>query len=343
MSWKRKCTRSSSVLFPPGPRDLAGVSGVSLSRLQRRKILILGAGGRLGARLTHAYGRDHAVQALGRKEADLGRPEQLAELLRAADPEVVINCAAMTNVDACETERELAETVNAVAPGVLGQVCSSLGARLIHVSTDYVFSGENNEPYNEQDVPRPLSWYGETKRRGEENVMESDPRHAVVRVAWVFGPDRDSFIDKALHTAMRGETVRAVADKYSSPTYTLDAAAALAGLLADEAAGGIYHLCNRGVCSWREWAQAGIDAAIRLGVPIRAPVVEPIKLSDLAVMKARRPIHTVLACGRLEALLGQPMRSWPEAVADYVRLLRDEGRITPGAGGSEGVSDRALR
>ncbi len=283
------------------------------------------------------------MQALGRRDADLGRPEHLAELVRAAAPEVVINCAAMTNVDACETERDLAETVNAVAPGVLGRACSDLGARLIHVSTDYVFSGEKDTPYDEQDTPKPLSRYGETKRRGEVNAMASDPRHAVVRVAWVFGPDRDSFVDKALHAAIRGETVRAVADKFSSPTYTVDAAAALAGLFADHAAGGMYHLCNRGVCSWQEWAQAGINEAIRLGVPIANPVVEPIKLSDLAVMKARRPVYTVLGCDRLEGLLGRPMRSWPEAVADYVRLLREEGRLTPGDGGGVGANDRPLR
>lgn len=264
---------------------------------------------------------------LGRREADLGIPAAVAELVRTQAPDLVINCAAMTNVEACEEDEDAARIINAEAPAAIGEAAAEAGARLIHISTDYVFSGEARAPYAEDDAPEPISCYGMTKREGEQAVLAADERHAVVRVSWVFGPDRDSFIDKALATALRGDPVQAVADKYSSPTYTLDVAEALRALMADEAPGGVYHLCNRGVCSWRDWAQEAIDAAARLGLPVTDKRVEPLCLDDLKAMVAKRPVYSPMSCTRLEALCGHPMRPWQEAVADYVRLLRDTGRL----------------
>lgn len=292
------------------------------------KILILGAGGRLGAALVREWSPIAEVQALGRKDADLSAPALVADLVRAAAPDLVVNCAAMTNVDICETERALAETVNATAPGVIAQAANSAGGRVVHISTDYVFSGDATQPYAEDDVPQPVSWYGETKRRGEVAVLAAGEHHAVVRVAWVFGPDRDSFIDKALHSALRGGEVRAVADKFSSPTYTLDVAEALKPFFHEGSPGGIYHVCNRGVCTWQQWAQEAIDSALRLGVAVPTQIVEPLKLSDIKAMVAQRPIYSPMSCARIEALLAHPMRGWRAAVTDYVRLLRDEGRLT---------------
>jgi dTDP-4-dehydrorhamnose reductase len=184
------------------------------------------------------------------------------------------------------------------------------------------------EPYAEDARPDPISWYGETKRQCEEQVLAAGDRHAIVRVAWVFGPDRDSFVDKALQTALRGEPVKAVADKWSSPSYTLDIAEALRVLWrSDNAPGGIYHVCNRGVCTWRDWAEEGINAAAALGLPVKTREVEPLKLADITAMVAQRPVYTPMTCTRIEGLLGRPLRSWQEAVADYVRLLSEEGRL----------------
>ncbi len=292
------------------------------------RIVILGAGGRLGAALARAFKEDSQVLPLGRQQANLSNPLQVVELVRQANPSIVINCAAMTNVDACETERALAATVNAEAPGTIAAACTEIGARLIHISTDYVFSGEAGSPYAEDAVPGPLSWYGETKLQGELAVLAAGSRHDVVRVSWVFGPDRDSFVDKALQTARRGEPVKAVADKISSPTCTMDVAAALRPLFAAQAPGGIYHVCNQGACTWQDWAQAALDAAIESGINLATQNVEPIKLADLTAMMARRPVYSAMSCRRIEELMGgRSMRPWREAVRDYVRLLVAEGRL----------------
>lgn len=283
------------------------------------KTVILGAGGRLGAALAREYAKQHEVLAWGRKEADLTAPGRVADMIREAKPAIVINCAAMTNVDECETERDKARVINAEAPGAIARASASIGARMIHISTDYVFSGEKAEPYAEDDEPEPVSWYGETKLAGEKAVLDADARHAVVRVSWVFGPDRDSFVDKALQTAMRGETVKAVADKWSSPAYTADIAEALKFLIPSDAPGGIYHVCNAGVCTWLDWGAQAIAEAAESGVlKIKTPV-EPLRLSEITAMVARRPVRSSMSCRRIEALMGRPMRAWQEAVSDYVR------------------------
>jgi dTDP-4-dehydrorhamnose reductase len=277
--------------------------------------------------LARTYVADGEVHGLGRAEGDLSDPAACANHVRAEQPAIVINSAALTNVDVCETERDLARTVNADAAGALARACTEVGARLIQISTDYVFSGQAQEPYAEDAAPEPISWYGQTKLEGEQQVMAADGQHAVVRVAWVFGPDRDSFVDKAVQTSLRGEPVKAVADKWSSPSYTLDIAGALRALFAPSAPGGIYHVCNRGVCTWRDWAEEGITVAAALGAPVQTRTVEPLRLADIAAMIAKRPVYSPLSCARIEALIGRAMRSWQEAVADYLRLLGEEGRL----------------
>jgi dTDP-4-dehydrorhamnose reductase len=283
------------------------------------RIVILGAGGRLGAALARDYAADHDVIAWGRQTADLGDPDKVANMIRQAAPDIVINSAAMTNVDECEKERAKSELVNAAAPGTVAKAATDVGARLIHISTDYVFSGEKKIPYAEDDEPAPVSWYGETKWAGERAVMDADARHAVVRVSWVFGPDRDSFVDKALQTAMRGEPVKAVADKWSSPSYTADIGAALKVLMDPGAPGGIYHVCNSGICTWLDWAAEAMAVAEQAGILAPGPKPEPLRLADISAMVARRPVHTSMTCRRIEELLGRPMRPWQQAVADYVQ------------------------
>src|SRR5437763_16100477 len=154
------------------------------------EIVILGAGGRLGAALAREYREKFNVVAFSHTQLDLANAKQIREKLSALDFDVLINCAAVTNVDLCESQREQAFAINAEAPRLLAQICSEKKAKLIHFSTDYVFDGEKGQPYVETDRAKPISVYGESKRAGEENVLAMQDRHFVVRVSWVFGPDR---------------------------------------------------------------------------------------------------------------------------------------------------------
>jgi dTDP-4-dehydrorhamnose reductase len=293
------------------------------------KIVIVGAGGRLGAALMRAYRDDFDVIGYNHAQLDLGNIELIRATLAPLEFDVLINSAAQTNVDRCETHRDEAFLLNAEAPRVIAQVCKERGARMIHVSTDYVFDGEKRDPYVEDDPAEPISVYGESKREGEHRVLEADARHLVLRVSWVFGPDRPSFIDNILNRARENEEVTAVADKFSTPTYTEDIAEALRPVIVaaggDRGAGvndpgynGILHFANTGACSWQEYAQWALDCCHSLGVPMRATKIGPVRLSDMKNFIARRPVHSVLSTARYETLTKTKPSPWRDAVAEYV-------------------------
>ena len=200
------------------------------------KIVILGAGGRLGAALMREYREKYDVVGFDHAQLDLSNLEGLREKVGATTFDVLINAAAFTNVDACETERDRAFRINAEAPGVLAEICNEKDAKLIHFSTDYVFDGEKRAPYTEEDQANPISAYGESKLAGEKNVLAADDRHLVVRVSWVFGPDRPSFVDAMIKRAQQDEKIDAISDKFSTPTYTHDIADMLPQLVLEPTA-----------------------------------------------------------------------------------------------------------
>src|SRR5438874_4172017 len=258
-----------------------------------RSIIIIGANGRLGAALTRQYQRAFSVKAFARSQLDLGKLDQVRSTLSETEFDLLINCAALTNVDYCESHRNEAVLINAQAPRLLAEICSAKSARMIHISTDYVFDGKQDTPYIEEDPPAPLSVYAESKLAGVEEVLAVSPKNLVVRLSWVFGPDKPSFIDQIIQRAREDETVAAVADKFSSPTYTIDAANWLR-LAWENDAQGILHLCNSGGCSWQEWAQYAIDVCHNLGVSLKADRVRLV-FSHLGLTVGdflkRRPAH----------------------------------------------------
>jgi dTDP-4-dehydrorhamnose reductase len=263
------------------------------------------------------------VRGFNHAQLDLGAPSELRGTLGALEFDALINAAALTNVDYCEDHRNKALQLNATAPGVLAEICREKGARFIHVSTDYVFDGEKREPYTEEDAAEPISVYGESKRAGEVQVLKANEGALVVRVSWVFGPDRSSFVDAMLKKARTEEEIAAVADKFSTPTYTKDIAALLRPFVAgitDPGATGILHLANTGSCSWQEYAQWALDCCHRFGVPMRAKTVGASSLSEMKNFVARRPVSTVLATEKYERLAKNAPRDWHEAVEDYVRI-----------------------
>jgi dTDP-4-dehydrorhamnose reductase len=282
------------------------------------KILILGAGGRLGAALLREYRDKHDIAGFNHAQLDLARLSDVRRTLDAMNFDVLINTAALTNVDACETERERAFLINAEAPGILAEICNAKEAKLIHFSTDYVFDGEKRGPYMEEDEANPISLYGQSKLAGERSVLAAEDGHLVVRVSWVFGPDRPSFIDAMIKRAQQDENVDAVADKFSTPTYTHDLAQILPQFFDHAVEGGILHFANTGRCSWQEYAQWALDCCREAGISLKATTVGALKLSDMTNWNARRPVYSVLSTSKYTELTGTTPRAWREAVADYI-------------------------
>jgi dTDP-4-dehydrorhamnose reductase len=282
------------------------------------KIAVIGAGGRLGAALMREYRNKFDLIGFDHQALDLGNTGQLREKIGTLDADVVINCAALTNVDFCETHRDEAFRINAEAPGVLAKICRDKNAKLIHFSTDYVFDGKKREAYTEEDEPNPISVYGESKRAGEQNVLAVRDRHLVVRVSWVFGPDRPSFIDGLIKWAQENDRVDAVADKFSTPTYTIDIAEMLRYNVARDYSG-ILHFANTGECSWQEYGQWALDCCWSFGISIKAKTVGALELKDMKNWVARRPVYSVLSRARYSALTGTSPRAWRDAVVDYIR------------------------
>jgi dTDP-4-dehydrorhamnose reductase len=314
------------------------------------KIVILGARGRLGAALVREYGDKFEVTGFNRAQLDLSDLSGVRQKLREISFDILINAAGFTNVDLCEAQSDHAFLINAEAPRILAEVCADKNARLIHFSTDYVFDGEKRQPYTEEDEASPISIYGESKLGGEKNVLIARGENLVVRVSWVFGPDRPSFIDAMIQQAQENEQVEAVADKFSTPTYTLDIAGMLGGILDDwsrralgpdgpaagrlqgrdfagdtpaatEAAAdysGILHFANAGKCSWQEYAQWAVDCCREAGLSPKAKTVGARKLKDMTNWVARRPAYSVLSTARYTQLTGISPRTWREAVSDYI-------------------------
>src|SRR6266508_5916637 len=223
------------------------------------KIVIIGAGGRLGAALMREYRDKYNVAGFNHAQLELSKLNDVREKLRPTNFDVLINAAAFTNVDLCETERDRAYLINAEAPALLANICRDKAAKLIHFSTDYVFDGKKRTPYTEEDEANPISVYGASKLAGEKNVLAAENRNFVVRVSWVFGPDRPSFVDAMIKQAQESERVDAITDKFSAPTYTHDIARMLPQFFDRDVEGSILHFANAGKCSWQEYAQWALD------------------------------------------------------------------------------------
>ena len=292
------------------------------------KIVIIGAGGRLGAALMRQYREKYDLAGFNHAQLDLANLDDVRAKLGAMNFDVLINAAAFTNVDACETERDRAFQINAEAPAVLAEMCNEKDAKLIHFSTDYVFDGEKRTPYTEKDQANPISGYGESKLAGEQNVLAAEARHLVVRVSWVFGPDRPSFIDAMIKRAQEDEKIDAISDKFSTPTYTHDIVHMLLQFFDPGVAGGILHFANTGKCSWQEYAQWALDCCRDAGISLKGRTVDALKLSEMTRLRqgsggqapwvARRPVYSVLSTAKYTELTGTSPRAWREAVNDYI-------------------------
>jgi len=272
----------------------------------------------LGSDLVTILGDAHQVQGTDIEDFDITDREETLKAITGMRPEWVINAAAYTNVDGCETARDEARTVNALAPQAMAEAATARGARFIHFSTDYVFDGKQEAPYREEDLANPGGWYGQTKLDGENLVLANSPRHLVVRVSWVFGPAKPSFVDMIIQRALENDSVQAVGDKFSAPTYAPDVAGWLEPFITTEAPGGLYHVCNSGSCSWREYGEKALEFAAEAGLPLRTTKVEGIPLSSMKQFIAPRPVFSILSTSKLAAATGITPRHWHAALRDYI-------------------------
>ncbi|MCA1036806.1 MULTISPECIES: dTDP-4-dehydrorhamnose reductase [Bacillus] len=273
------------------------------------KVAITGAGGQLGRELTSSLARlGCSVLPFSRDEWDITDAYSTAERMKEVAPEVLINAAAFTAVDLCETQREEAFLINAIAPFYLAREAKRLQARFIHISTDYVFSGDQSVPWEEQDPPFPLNAYGESKRAGETLAMAANPDTLIIRTSWLYGHGGKNFVNTIARLLQTESKLEVVRDQMGSPTYTKDLAEAVYFLL--EQAPGIYHVSNGGSCSWFEFAKE-IAAFLKSGAEI-----EPVS-TEAYGLPARRPPYSVLGNKKLNSC-GFFMRNWKDALYDYL-------------------------
>ncbi len=279
----------------------------------------MGAGGRLGRALKQRYAQDFEIAALGRADLDLAAPATVRTALEGLDYDLLLNCAALTQVDDCETHPEEAYNTNAESVRELGEVSATKKARVIHFSTDFVFDGKKREPYGEDDPAEPLSVYGKSKLKGEQELLAAWEAHLVVRLSWLFGPERPGFPDWVAEKAREVEGLTIVEDRISSPTFTTDVTEALEPLLfGDTAVGGVLHLCNGGACSQRDWAQYCVDGLTKAGVALKTTTVGSCKMADLDSFVAQRPVYSTLSTEKFKSLTGRELPSWKDAMDRYI-------------------------
>jgi dTDP-4-dehydrorhamnose reductase len=281
--------------------------------------MVTGAGGMLGLDVTEAcLERGNEVIGLTHEELDItSRDVDVA--VAHYRPEVVINCAAWTDVDAAEARERDAMRVNDTGAGLLAVAAEQVGGKIVHPSTDYVFDGERGRPYVESDVASPLSAYGRSKLAGETAVAVGNSRHIVVRSSWLFGLGGGNFVETMLRAGTQQAEVLVVSDQVGCPTYTPHLADALA-ILAEGDEYGIHHVTGEGSCSWFEFAQEIFDQA---GYDTRVMAAT----SDMLDRPARRPAYSVLGTERPDPVVLPP---WRQGLAEYLRL---RGRVGAAAGG----------
>jgi dTDP-4-dehydrorhamnose reductase len=293
------------------------------------RILQFGTTGQVARELlTQAKDFDVAITALSRAEADFSDPAAVARQIAAHPADLVIIAAAYTAVDLAETERELARTVNAEAPAAVAAMCGSDGPAIVHFSTDYVFDGQTDRGYVEDDATGPLNAYGADKLAGERMILANCPRALVLRTSWVVSSHGKNFVKTMLRVAGEGGTLRVVDDQFGRPTaardlarFVLSQAGRLAAARAGDPVFGVCHFANAGEVTWKGFADGIFELALGDG----APAVEPIATADRPA-PAKRPARGTLDTSKLERVFGVTPRPWREPLAEIVAELKAEQR-----------------
>ena len=285
------------------------------------RVLVAGATGQLGVDLVNLLRRQGVdVAAPDAQRLDLLRPQTVRDAVRDARPHWVINCAAYTQVDRAEQERETAFAVNRDGARVLAEAAAAAQAWMLQVSTDFVFSGHSSVPYTEDDPTGPLGVYGQSKRDGELAVQQACASSIVVRTAWLYGVHGNNFVKTMLRLAAQRDELRVVSDQIGTPTWTQDLAGALWALMQEPQAG-VFHFSDAGQASWYEFAAAIVEAARALDFPVQAQRVVPITTAEYPT-PAQRPAYSVLSKAKIERLLAAPIPHWRDSLRAMLKELQ---------------------
>jgi dTDP-4-dehydrorhamnose reductase len=298
------------------------------------RILVAGRTGQLAVSLLERLPRDgHTVVALEAPELDLTDPASIARAVEAAAPEAIVNAAAYTAVDKAESQRDLAFAVNATGAGLLAEAAAARGLPFVHISTDYVFSGDGGAPYAEDAPTGPTGVYGASKLAGERAVLAANPRSIILRTAWVCSPFGANFVKTMLRVGQERETVSVVADQHGAPTFAADLADAIARLLPRLAAApagdegfGVFHLTGMPHTTWHGFAAAIFEGAAARG--LRVPRLAAITTADYPT-PARRPADGRLDCGRIARVHGIAAADWRLSLSHLLDTLIHPLETTP--------------
>lgn len=310
-----------------GPKNLNG--GRVSNAKNTKRILITGGGGQLASYLTECLPVDSTV-SLTHAELEITDEGAVEQAFANHTPEVVINTAAFHHVDTCETEVAQSFRVNAAGPLLLARACAKIDALLVHISTDYVFGGQaTRTPLSEHDPPAPLSVYGTSKLAGEHLIRSTETRHLVVRTCGLYGARGSAtkggnFVRTMLNLARNRGEVRVVNDQHCTPSYALDVAEGIVGLVAAKAEG-TYHVVNTGACTWFEFAEEIFASADP------TPSSTPVTSTEFPTV-ATRPPYSVLATERMCATLGRPLRPWQDGLRAYLQEIGELASSNHAAG-----------
>jgi dTDP-4-dehydrorhamnose reductase len=291
----------------------------------KRRIAVIGRNGQVARSLYEVLSPDHEVTQIARPEADLCDIRAIQSAILAARPDIVINPAAYTAVDRAEDEPDTAKAVNARGAEAVARAAANAGVPIIHFSTDYVFDGWKGTPYVETDATNPLSVYGQSKLEGEHRVASANPRHVILRTAWICSPYGTNFVRTILRSAKERPALNVVDDQRGTPTFAADVAQAVQAIVTglmnspeDHNLFGIFHVASRGETTWFHFARAIMDGAARRGGPHVS--VHPIKTKDYPA-KAHRPAYSVLSTEKIDRVHGIALPNWNEALGHCLDQL----------------------
>lgn len=276
------------------------------------KVLVTGANGQLGFDVVKRLQLENIeCHGIDRQDLDITDDVKVKAFIANFSPDVVVHCAAYTAVDKAEEEKELCYRINVLGTRYIAEACKEIDAKIVYISTDYVFDGELDRPYEVTDRPNPINYYGKTKYEGELEVQRVFDKYFIVRISWVFGAHGNNFVKTMLRLGQERDELSVVSDQMGSPTYTVDVAELLMEMIKTDKYG-IYHATNEGYCSWYELAEEIYkisESNIR---------VTPISAKDY-LTAARRPVNSRLSKGSLNNLKSGNLPTWQDAVDRYIR------------------------